>query len=55
GPYGAKGVGEDPIIAIGPAIANAIHDAVGVRYRHYPITPEQVIDGLRQKTLQEAR
>lgn len=49
GPYGAKGVGEDPIIAIGPAIANAIYDAVGVRYRHYPITPEQVLDGLRQK------
>jgi xanthine dehydrogenase molybdenum-binding subunit len=49
GPYGAKGVGEDPIIAIGPAIANAIYDAIGVRFRHYPITPEQVLEGLRQK------
>ena len=47
GPWGAKGVGEDPIIAIGPAIANAIFDATGVRFRHYPITPEQVLDGLR--------
>lgn len=47
GPWGAKGIGEDPIIAIGPAIANAIHDAIGVRFRHYPITPEQVLDGLR--------
>jgi xanthine dehydrogenase molybdenum-binding subunit len=49
GPFGAKGVGEDPIIAIGPAIANAVYDAIGVRFRHYPITPEQVLEGLRQK------
>lgn len=48
GPWGAKGIGEDPIIAIGPAIANAIHDAIGVRFRHYPITPEQVLQGLRR-------
>ena len=46
GPWGAKGIGEDPIIAIGPAIANAIHDAIGVRFRHYPITPEQVLAAL---------
>jgi xanthine dehydrogenase molybdenum-binding subunit len=49
GPYGAKGVGEDPIIAIGPAIANALADAIGVRFRHYPITPEQVLAALRNK------
>ena len=49
GPFGAKGLGEDPIIAIGPAIANAIHDAIGVRFRHYPITPEQVLAGLKNK------
>jgi xanthine dehydrogenase molybdenum-binding subunit len=49
GPYGAKGVGEDPIIAIGPAIANAVYAAIGVRFRHYPITPEEVLNGLRQK------
>ncbi|MVA99394.1 molybdopterin-dependent oxidoreductase [Nitratireductor sp. CAU 1489] len=53
GPWGAKGVGEDPIIAIGPAIANAIHDAIGVRFRHYPITPENVLNALRVK-LKEA-
>ena len=46
GPWGAKGVGEDPIIAIGPAIANAVHAAIGVRFRHYPITPEQVLAAL---------
>ena len=48
GPYGAKGVGEDPIIAIGPAIANAVYDAIGVRFRHYPITPENVLQALRK-------
>jgi xanthine dehydrogenase molybdenum-binding subunit len=49
GPFGAKGVGEDPIIAIGPAIANAVYDAIGVRFRHYPITPEDVLKGLKEK------
>jgi len=49
GPYGAKGVGEDPIIAIGPAIANAIYDAIGVRFRHYPITPDQVVRALAEQ------
>ena len=48
GPFGAKGVGEDPIIAIGPAIANAVYDAIGVRFRHYPITPDQVIQALKR-------
>jgi xanthine dehydrogenase molybdenum-binding subunit len=49
GPFGAKGVGEDPIIAIGPAIANAVHDATGVRFRHYPITPEQVVRAMKSR------
>jgi xanthine dehydrogenase molybdenum-binding subunit len=48
GPFGAKGVGEDPIIAIGPAIANAIYDAIGIRFHHYPITPEQVLQALKK-------
>jgi len=52
GPFGAKGVGEDPIVAVGPAIANAIHDAIGVRFRHYPIKPEQVLQALREKQTQ---
>ncbi len=48
GPYGAKGIGEDPIIAIGPAIANAVHDAIGVRFRAFPITPEKVLQALAE-------
>jgi xanthine dehydrogenase molybdenum-binding subunit len=47
GPFGAKGVGEDPIIAVGPAIANAVFDAIGVRFHHYPIRPEQVLQALK--------
>lgn len=54
GPFGAKGVGEDPIVAIGPAIANAVYDAIGVRFHHYPIKPEQVLQALKQKAEQQA-
>jgi xanthine dehydrogenase molybdenum-binding subunit len=54
GPFGAKGVGEDPIVAIGPAIANAVSDALGVRMRELPITPEKVLAALRQKRAQPA-
>ncbi|WP_455289513.1 xanthine dehydrogenase family protein molybdopterin-binding subunit [Cupriavidus necator] len=53
GPFGAKGVGEDPIVAIGPAIANAVFDAIGVRFRHYPIKPEQVLHALAAKRAAE--
>ena len=49
GPYGAKGIGEDPIMTIGPAIANAVYDAIGVRFRNLPITPEMVLEALRDK------
>jgi len=42
GPYGAKGVGEPPVIPVAAAIANAIEDAVGVRIRDLPITPEKI-------------
>ena len=42
GPYGAKEAGEGPLHPIIPAIANAIFDAVGVRLRQIPFTPERV-------------
>ena len=48
-------MGEDPIVAIGPAIANAVYDAIGVRFRHYPIRPEQVLDALNQKSRQKLK
>jgi len=49
GPYGAKGIGEDPIIPIAPAIGNAIYDAIGVRLRAFPFTPERVLKGLAEQ------
>lgn len=48
GPYGAKGVGEPPIIPGAAAIANAIYDAVGVRVTELPMTPERVVAALHQ-------
>lgn len=49
GPFGAKGVGEPPIIPTAPAIANAIYDAVGVRIKELPITAEKVRAALKAK------
>ncbi|MCB9759970.1 MAG: molybdopterin-dependent oxidoreductase [Alphaproteobacteria bacterium] len=46
GPYGAKEAGEGPLHPVIPAIANAIWDAVGVRLRRIPFTPERVLDAL---------
>ncbi len=42
GPFGAKGVGEPPVVPVGATIANAIFDAVGVRVTQLPITPERL-------------
>jgi CO/xanthine dehydrogenase Mo-binding subunit len=42
GPFGARGVGEPPIIPAPAAIANAVHDAVGARLTELPISPERI-------------
>jgi len=47
GPYGAKAVAEIPISAPAPAVANAVYHAVGVRIRHLPIRPEEVLSKLK--------
>ena len=49
GPYGAKGLGEPALNPTAPAIANAIYDAVGIRFHELPITPEKVLAALRRK------
>ncbi len=47
GPFGAKAVAEIPMDGVAPAVANAVYDAVGVRIRDLPVTPEKVWRGLR--------
>jgi CO/xanthine dehydrogenase Mo-binding subunit len=49
GPFGAKGIGEPAAGCTAPAIASAIFDAVGIRIKDLPITPEKVLAALREK------
>ena len=54
GPFGAKEVGQGPLLPVMPAVANAVYDAVGVRVDEVPITPEKVLKALRGKGKGEA-
>jgi CO/xanthine dehydrogenase Mo-binding subunit len=49
GPYGAKGLGETPIIGVAPAVTGAIAHATGARLTEIPATPERVFAALRRK------
>ena len=49
GPYGAKEAGEGPLNPVIPAIANAVYDAIGVRFDETPITPQKVLDALGKR------
>jgi 4-hydroxybenzoyl-CoA reductase subunit alpha len=49
GPFGAKEVGQGPLLPIMPAVANAVYDAVGVRVDQIPITPEKIWRALQAK------
>src|SRR5687768_348446 len=49
GPFGAKEVGQGPLLPIMPAVANAVYDAVGVRVDSIPVTPEQILRALQAK------
>lgn len=50
GPFGAKGVGEISLVGVAPAIANAVAQAVGVRLRRLPMTPERVSDAIEARS-----
>lgn len=49
GPFGAKGLGEGVMIGMEPAIANAVYDAIGVRIKDMPVTPEKILDAMKAK------
>jgi xanthine dehydrogenase YagR molybdenum-binding subunit len=43
---GAKGIGEPPLVPTAPAIANAVFDAIGIRFREFPLSRRRVLDAL---------
>jgi xanthine dehydrogenase molybdenum-binding subunit len=49
GPFGAKGIGEPGCVPTAPAIANAIYDAVGIRVKDLPMTPEKILAAIKEK------
>lgn len=49
GPFGAKEVGQGPLLPVPPAVANAAYDAVGVRVDEIPVTPEKVLKAIKEK------
>ena len=49
GPYGAKGMGEGGILAVAPAICNAVFNATGVRIQEVPIKGERLVKALRTR------
>jgi CO/xanthine dehydrogenase Mo-binding subunit len=54
GPYGAKGIGEPPMVSIAPALTNAIHDDVGVRIASLPATPEKILMAMLEREEKES-
>ncbi|MGB0616365.1 MAG: molybdopterin cofactor-binding domain-containing protein, partial [Acidimicrobiales bacterium] len=49
GPFGARGVAEMPFITYAPALVAAVHDATGVWFDSFPLTPSRVLAGLRNR------
>jgi len=54
GPFGAKEVGQGPLLPVMPAVANAVYDALGVRIDEVPITPEKIVKALQAKAAGKA-
>ncbi len=51
GPMASKGIAESNVNPVAPALANALHDATGVRYRDLPLTPERIYSRLGETAL----
>jgi 4-hydroxybenzoyl-CoA reductase subunit alpha len=54
GPFGAKEVGQGPLLPIMPAVANAVYDAIGVRIDEVPITPDKIMKALADQAAGKA-
>jgi len=54
GPYGARGLGEMPMLVLAPAILDAIHDATGIWFDRLPVKAEDVLLALKAKTEEAA-
>jgi len=50
GPFGAKGIGEAALNPVAAALANAVYNAIGIRFKEIPIRPEQVIEALKGRS-----
>jgi CO/xanthine dehydrogenase Mo-binding subunit len=50
GPYGARGMGEMPYLPFAPAVISAVHDAIGIWFNEFPLTPERILRGLGKIT-----
>ncbi len=49
GPFGAKSVGESGLVATAAAVGNAVFNALGIRFNELPITPEKVLQALKER------
>src|SRR5699024_2139674 len=53
GPFGARGIAEPAMIPSAPAIANALFNALGIRVKEIPLTPERILEALKEKEKQK--
>jgi carbon-monoxide dehydrogenase large subunit len=53
GPWGARGVGEHTMVATAPAIANALYDAIGIRFKDMPLSAERIFLALQNRKAEQ--
>ncbi len=53
GPFGARGIGEHPVLGVAPSILNAIHDALGIDFFEVPVTKEKIKQAIEEKKSQK--
>ena len=46
GPFGARGMAEMPFLPLAPAVVAGVHDATGIWFNDFPLTPERILRGL---------